>query len=250
MRRYRIRELRRFLVLGLPLVAGAARVPCRAQAPLPQSGDARGAVTYDAGALSTAVPVAPKFVDPDRQNILAQMWKRRIISPKTDIWSVQDFALLRRIQRAESMDAFRLLREELGSLRGYAVEHEASAKRKKLWLLKVGFERYFFLKSQRARRYFENIGPDAKWVFQIRTLEGTRLFDGRGLLTEAGEELYDRILLGDKVEWQAPSGEVKGNFRPEPSRRKSRSPSPQQSPPSTPGSPRESDKAPSSTPRP
>jgi len=99
--------------------------------------------------------------------------------------------------------------------KGLAVSSRRAGSSAKRWrLTKEGYEKYLFSRSQDALDYFESKGVDAKWAFSLTDLKGRRLFDGGGLLTEAGESLYARLRAGRKAFWKTPSGEVMGNRRP------------------------------------
>ncbi len=159
----------------------------------------------------------PRALESSRHNLLAEMWQRRILSPEADRWAPEDMALLERIRRAEASQAASFLKSRLGTLKGLAVSRKLPGGAIRLRLTKEGFERYLLIRSQEALRVFESKGVDAKWAFSLRDLEDRRLFEPRGLLSEAGEALYDRILAGLAAHWKTPAGEVFGN-RPPPKR--------------------------------
>lgn len=149
------------------------------------------------------------------------MWQRRILPPDNDQWSPEDMALLVRIRAAEAAGALALLKRRLGTLKGFAAPYRPVGTREAVWrLTKDGHEKYLFLRSQDALRYFEAKGVDAKWVFSLADMEGRKLFEA-GVLTGAGEAVYSRALAGLEARWKTASGEVMGN-RPPP---KPRSPS-------------------------
>lgn len=145
----------------------------------------------------------------ERHEILREMWKRRLLSPKLDRWTEADRELMEKMRFAEKAGAFDLLRAA-GPLAGLAVEDRIDGK-KELFLTKRGFYRYQFLKSQKARKYFEDQGTDAKFIFLLRDTKGKRIFDPRGQLTPAGEALFDDILRGKFAQWRDSAGRTVGN---------------------------------------
>ncbi|MBI5631443.1 MAG: hypothetical protein HY921_11230 [Elusimicrobia bacterium] len=151
----------------------------------------------------------------ERQNLLAELWQRRILPPEANQWSPSEMAVLLRIRNAEASGAVSYLRKKKELSQGFAVPYRFAANPQTgLRLTKEGFERYLLLKSQDALAYFDSKDVEAKWAFQQRTMQGKLLFDGRGLLTEAGEELYARVLAGKEAFWRTSSGEIRGNRRP------------------------------------
>ena len=142
----------------------------------------------------------------NKQQILGEMRRRGLLSPRMDRWTPQDQELLDRIREAEAAGAFDILREEGGTLNSFAVEHKDESG-KKLWLTKRGYFQYRFFKSQKARKYFEKEGrTEAKFIFMLRDMKGRRLFDPRGELTPSGHIIYDQILRGIEVEWRDSAG--------------------------------------------
>ena len=151
----------------------------------------------------------------ERHNVLAEMWQRRILAPDAGQWSDEDMNLLERVRRAEAAGAVEVLRRRWPAVQGLVVAYKpVGAPVKSFRLTKEGYEKYLFSRSQDALDYFESKGVDAKWAFSLTDLKGRRLFDGGGLLTEAGESLYARLRAGRKAFWKTPSGEVMGNRRP------------------------------------
>jgi hypothetical protein len=154
---------------------------------------------------SIRVPVSPQ-----RQEILTEMRARRILPAAANAWKPADEILLARMRQAEASGALDLLKKNLGTLQGFAIWHRVGADRSQ-WLTKAGYDKYLFFRSQQARAYFEEQDTPSRVVFQIKNIQGEELFDSTGLLTSAGEELYNRILRGEKVRWVAPSGQVMDN---------------------------------------
>lgn len=150
-----------------------------------------------------------KAVVPERQNLLAEFWQRGIISTDASSWSPEELALLERIRGAERLGALPLLRKKLGTLKPFTVVHKGRTR-----LTKSGYDRYLFLKSQDAVRWFERKEVDAKWVYRLKDEKGKPLFDGNGLLTEAGDVLFTRVTHNLPTYWVLPSGEKMGNRPP------------------------------------
>jgi len=124
-------------------------------------------------------------------------------------------SLLERIRRAEAAGAVAALRKRWPAVAGLAVAYRpVGTAAKKFRLTKEGYEKFLFARSQDALEYFESKGVEAKWAFSLTDLEGRRLFDAGGLLTEPGEALYARARAGEKAFWRTPSGAVLGNRRP------------------------------------
>ncbi|MBI4387179.1 MAG: hypothetical protein HY551_07340 [Elusimicrobia bacterium] len=169
------------------------------------------------GAFPEAALPVTRAVEIEKQNILVEMRRRRVVSARAQSWEPSDYALLERMRSAEALDAVALLREQLKSLRGLVVR-EKTAGGVKTWLTRAGFQRYLFLKSQLARGYFEEMGTDAKWVFMVQTIEGAPVFDDKGVLTPAGEALYNAIQIGETAQWKQADGRIGGNApgRPKP----------------------------------
>lgn len=164
-------------------------------------------------AQSTSSPTSASL-NPDDPEVAEELKIRRVLEPGVERGSPEDAALLVRIREAQTMGALDLLREHVVTLRGYAVRYKSGGAQRRLWLTKAGFQKYQFLKSQLARKYFEDRGTDAKFAFQLRDLNGKRLFDGKGNLTRAGDALYNRIRQGLPCKWRNPNGEEVGNTRP------------------------------------
>ncbi|MBI5201468.1 MAG: hypothetical protein HY925_07790 [Elusimicrobia bacterium] len=151
---------------------------------------------------------------PDKQAMLSELQERGIVDKNLREWEPGDMQLLLRIQEAERLRAFDMLQSRAGTLRGYAINKRLPDGTRVLWLTKAGFERYFFLKSQQARQYFEVKGTDAKWVYRMRNVKGKKLFDVSGMLTPEGDALYTRVLLGLPAEWVGGDGVTRSNVRP------------------------------------
>ncbi|MBI3551595.1 MAG: hypothetical protein HY077_03690 [Elusimicrobia bacterium] len=153
-------------------------------------------------------------VEADRQSTLAEMWQRGLLPPDTVRWSPEDFSLLERVRRAEAAGAVVVLRRRLHGLKGLAVEFRPVGALVPQWrLTKSGYDRYLFLRSQDAIEYFDSRDIGAKWAFQLLDLDGNRLFEKNGQLTEAGENLYNRVQAGMEAQWKSPAGELFGNRR-------------------------------------
>ncbi|MDD5656274.1 MAG: hypothetical protein PHF00_03365 [Elusimicrobia bacterium] len=146
---------------------------------------------------------------------LSEMRRRGLVAMDVQQWSPSDMELLLRMRRAEERGALDLLRKNylrLGALVVAEPAAGASAALARLRLTRRGFAAYLRLRSQAALEYFQSREIGAKWAFQLRDLQGRRLFDrGSGDLTEAGEELYGRAALGLPVFWRLRSGETGGN---------------------------------------
>jgi len=183
------------------ILALAAMAPAAAQAPRP---------LFDVN-ISTSI-ASDRVVSPDEQRLLIELWVRHVTDRGAKTYESEDLALLERMRDAEKLGAFDLLRDKLGGLGRYAVEHRVGSERV-LWLTKEGFNRYVFLKSQTALKYFEKRGTPAKFIFQIRTMEGKRIFDPTGTLTPQGEALYNQILRRRVVQWHGANGDLMSNGR-------------------------------------
>lgn len=157
---------------------------------------------------------APQGISVERQRLLTEMRKRRITAPDAVSWSPEQYTQLLRAREAEALGAFALLRAKLGTLRGFAVEHRQPDGFVTLWLTKRGYEQFVFLHSQDARAYFEAHGSEARWVFQTRSVQGKKLFDRDGILTQEGLDVYNRIGRGLEVFWKLPDGRLTGTVRP------------------------------------
>ena len=130
--------------------------------------------------------------------------------PSARRWSKEDEALLARVRQAQALGAIDLLKEDVGSLQGYTVLYKIDGERIRL-LTKAGYEKYAFFRSQRARKYFEDEGLDTRSAFELKTIQGERLFDAQGMLTMAGDDLYNRILQKQTVRWLDPFGQEMSN---------------------------------------
>lgn len=118
------------------------------------------------------------------------------------------------MREAEARGAFALIREKLGTLRGFAVQSRGEDGSKRLWLTAEGYRRFYFLLAQEARTYFESRGAEAKVVFRLRSRAGRPLFDDQGMLTREGVAVYERARRGLPVFWRYPDGRLTGNVRP------------------------------------
>jgi hypothetical protein len=182
-------------ILLAALSARAADDDYNHKAPAPSASDARSSAAQ-------------------RQETLSELWQRRILPPDSSRWQPEDIALLERLRRAESADAVRMLRRRLHGLKDLAVEYRPVGGAVTEWrLTKEGFTRYLFLRSQDALDYFDGKDIPAKTAFQLTDLDGKKLFDKSGLLTEAGEAVYDRAQDGLEARWKLPSGEIAGSRR-------------------------------------
>jgi hypothetical protein len=151
----------------------------------------------------------------ERQNVLSEMWQRRLLPADVLQWNAEDMALLQRLRRAEASGALNVLRRRFMGLKGLAVEYRPVGAQSSGWrLTKEGYQRYIFVRSQDALQYFDTKEIGAKDAFKLTDLDGNKLFDSTGLLTDAGEALYDRILAGLEAFWKNPAGVISGNRRP------------------------------------
>lgn len=161
-------------------------------------------------------PVETKEVVPQKQNILAEMWQRRILATDQTSWSPEDMHLLERMRSAERLGALGTLRRKLRTLKGYTVTHRpAGSDKATIRLTRPGYDQYLLIKSQEAIQYFEGKEIPVRDVYKMTTPEGKLLFDAQtGHLTDAGDVLYTRALLNLPVQWKLPSGELGGNRPP------------------------------------
>jgi len=152
----------------------------------------------------------------DRRETLIDMWQRGILTTDMGAWSPEDMAVLLRIRKAEEAGAFGLLRRHFASQKGLVIrDRQPGSGTTRLRLTKAGFDRYLGLKSQEALQYFESREVATKWTYWLADLDGRPLFDrSSGLLTEAGDALYTRTLLGLPACWRTRSGQVMGNRPP------------------------------------
>jgi hypothetical protein len=152
--------------------------------------------------------------DAQRREILSEMWQRRVLPPDSSRWEPEDLTMLSRIRRADAAGAVRVLRLRVHGLKDLAVEYHPVGGTVTEWrLTKEGFQRWLFLRSQDALDYFQTRDVLAKTAFQLTDLDGKKLFDKAGQLTEAGEEVYDRVQAGLEARWKMPNGEVQGSRR-------------------------------------
>lgn len=173
-----------------------------------------------AGDKDKAQAVSPLSIPmpESRKRLLTEMIKRRIISKDSASWNKSQEGVLRRMRIAEKRGALEMLSSRLGTLRGFAIEHQTKDGYTELWLTVPGYKKYHFLLSQEALDFFEKKGAEARFVFRIRTMKKKRIFDSLGLLTEEGTELYHRIKRNEAVFWKFPDGTVTGTVRPPKSR--------------------------------
>lgn len=158
--------------------------------------------------VARPAPAAPP-VSAERQGVLVEMRERGILEPGALGWSPHELDLLERARKAERSGAFDLLRAHLGDLRGYAVVRRPAPGIRQLRLTRAGYERYLFLKSQLARQYLESRGGDAKRVFRFSDVRGRLLFDDKGLLTQDGEDFYERAARAERVGWRDETGSLR-----------------------------------------
>jgi hypothetical protein len=161
----------------------------------------------------------PSFADQrsaqaQRQSVLSEMWQRRVLPADIMQWNPEDMVLLERIRRAEAAGALNLLRHRFMGLKGLAVEYRPVGASSAWRLTKEGYQRYVFVRSQDALQYFDGKEIGAKDAFKLMDLDGSKLFDSTGLLTDAGEALFDRVQAGLEAFWKNPAGVVAGNRRP------------------------------------
>lgn len=149
----------------------------------------------------------------DRSLLLKEFRARGIIVQDAAQWSPSQYTSLLRLREAEALGAFGLLRGKLGTLKGMAVERKIKGY-KKLYLTEPGYQNFIFYRSQDARTYFETKQAEAKYVFKTRSISGKRLFTDKGLLTQEGIEVYNRIERKLPVFWRYPNGYVTGTVRP------------------------------------
>lgn len=116
------------------------------------------------------------------------------------------------MKRAETLGAVDFLTRKVSDLKPLVFDVKKGGSIH-LHLTQLGFDRYLFFLSQKAIGYFESREIKAKWAFGIKDLKGRNIFDSKGLLTQAGEDLYDRILKKEPVEWKLASGRVMANHR-------------------------------------
>jgi len=156
---------------------------------------------------------ASRSADPQT---LSEMRKRRLVPPDQEEYTADDYTQLQRVREAQALGAFKLIRQRLATLKGYAVETRGADGLPDIWLTSEGYRKYLFLKSQTARGVFEQHGAEAKFVFKLKDTRGKALFDQRGMLTQEGDSTYNRLLRGLPAWWRYPDGRVGGNTRPPP----------------------------------
>lgn len=156
----------------------------------------------------------PKAVSAHQQ-LLREMRQRRIIDSDASSWSPDNMKLLLRIRWVEDAGGLYLIKRRFKRLKGLTVIHRPGGGEKPVTrITREGFDRYLVLKTQRALRYFEKRGVDAKWVFSLTDIKKRKLFDESGHLTEWGDVLYTRASLGKPVFWLTSWGEIGGNRPP------------------------------------
>jgi hypothetical protein len=181
------------LALCAPLLAAGPRAPKAEEHRAPEGG-------------------APATKADSRQQILSELWQRRIISSDFTEYGMQDLLLLARMRSAEDAGALVLLRRTYKGLGGLAVSYKRPGDLEpRLRLTKDGFDKYLFLRSQQAVEYFQSHDVEAKWAFQLKDEKDQKLFTPDGLLTEPGEALYNRVAANVPVRWKLPDGTVQGN---------------------------------------
>ena len=155
-------------------------------------------------------------VDAQRQSLLAEMWQRRILSSESRSWSAEDLELLLKIRSAEALGAVPLVQRRGGAAGGSLVPYKAPGDKIQSWrLTREGYGRWQFLRAQEAIDYFERKGADAGQAFHLHDLEGRPLFDSSGMLTAAGDDVYDRALANLPTWWKSPhTGEIFGTRPP------------------------------------
>lgn len=164
------------------------------------------------GHEAASEPAPAASPDESRRLILEDLWRRRVIPPDQGQFSMEDVNLLTRMQRADA-DAVVYLKGKPGGYKPWTIMVQGKQK-PAILLTKEGFERYRALATQDAIAFFENRGADAKWVLKFTDLDGKKLFDAQGRITEAGEKVWTRAKLNLEVFWKAPNGEVQGTRRP------------------------------------
>lgn len=148
-----------------------------------------------------------------RLETLKDLWQRGILGTDMNQWSPEDLALLQRMRRAEASGALDLLRKHFLSLKGLVLrDRPAGGSSIRLRLTRLGYEKQIAIKSQESLQYFESKEIPTKWAYWLTDLQGRPLYDrGNGLLTEAGEELYTRVLANRPTFWRLRTGVVRGN---------------------------------------
>ncbi|MDE2293691.1 MAG: hypothetical protein KGL53_16540, partial [Elusimicrobia bacterium] len=149
-----------------------------------------------------------------RPTELGEMRARRIVAPDSSDWTEEQSEELRRMRRAEYLGAVDYLKENAVSLGGAFVELPSGEGFKRTLLTEEGYQRWLFTLSQDARGFFERHGADAAYVFEVKDASGTRLFDGDGLLTETGVDLFLTAKHHYPVFWRNPDGTMNGTQRP------------------------------------
>ncbi len=163
---------------------------------------------------STAALIAKDQAPPPKDTLIKEMRRRGIVPTESSRWSPDQYTLLLRCREAERMGVFRYLREKLGSLRGLAVEFRAGAGYDGLDLTAAGYRKFIFLLSSEAFQYFESKGAEGQWVYQIKTVDGKRIFTSDGMLTNDGVTVYLKVRRKIPAFWKFPNGRIVGTTRP------------------------------------
>ncbi|MDE2509485.1 MAG: hypothetical protein KGL74_00050, partial [Elusimicrobia bacterium] len=159
-------------------------------------------------------PAAPaeSSVSAARREVLQEMWRRGILPTDQTDWSPADDELLSQIREAQPR-ALDLLLRTFGRYGPWAVRVHRPGRIPALLLTRSGYDKYREVLTQGAIDYFVSKGAEAKWVFHLTDWDGKRLFDGAGLLTPAGERVYQLARRNEKVFWRGGGGEVYGTRR-------------------------------------
>ena len=172
---------------------------------------AAGAAMEMGSHQAPAESLARQATDKKRE-LLSDLWQRGLLPPDANSWSAQDLVLLERLHQAEAGDAVERLRRRSPNLHGLVLKDRLPSGRLRLRLTRNGFEQYLTLKTQEALDYFESKGVEIKWAYALTDLQGRDLFDkASGKLTDAGDELYSRVLANQPAFWKTREGEVMGN---------------------------------------
>ncbi len=164
--------------------------------------------------LAMALPAAARAAG--GRSVLSQLWQRRILSPDKDQYGPTELLLLGRMRRAEAEDACGYLDRRFHNIRAWTVLlRDHKTRRARLVLNKEGFDKYLFLRTQDALAYFQARDVEYKTAFRLSDMAGQPLFDSGGLLTDAGQTVYDRLLARLPVYYRLPDGQVLGNRAPQ-----------------------------------
>ncbi len=149
----------------------------------------------------------------ERRAILAEMWQRGLVAMDRNSWGSQDQVLLERIRRAEAQGAAEFVRRRVANSQGLVLRDRPSGSAPiRSRLTRRGFEQYLRLRTQEALDYFASKEIETKWAYGLTDRQGRALFDkDKGLLTDAGDELYSRALLNQPVFWKMQDGSLMGN---------------------------------------